>query len=403
MRIARVLTRMNLGGPARQVLACDPILQGRGHQVRLLVGEPEPGEGDLFDDARARGLDVRRIPGLRRGLAPLADLRARAALTRELRAAAPQVVHTHASKAGVLGRSAAQVACPRAARVHSFHGHVLEGYFPRPLGRLLARAEGRLSRRTDLLVAVSEATAADLVRLGVAPREQLVVVPPGVELEALLALPELGRERTADSQRLRAALGLRPEDLAVLCLGRLAAVKRPELALQAFAAVAARQPRAVLLLAGDGERAPSVARLRAQLPAEVRSRVHLLGARRDLAALHGAADLALLSSRSEGLPVALLEAAAAARPAVATAVGGVPELVRAGLTGWPVSPVGSSAELVAALAAALDAALGDAQRRADCGRRARERVREAHGPRALADALERTYERALEAARRRTP
>jgi glycosyltransferase involved in cell wall biosynthesis len=103
------------------------------------------------------------------------------------------------------------------------------------------------------------------------------------------------------------------------------------------------------------------------------------------------------------LPVALLEAAAAARPAVATAVGGVPELVRAGLTGWPVSPVGSSAELVAALAAALDAALGDAQRRADCGRRARERVREAHGPRALADALERTYERALEAARRRTP
>src|SRR5262245_52841591 len=167
MRIARVLTRLNLGGPARQALASDPLLAAQGHALRLYAGRSQPGEGDLFPLFAARGLDVVRVEGLQRGLS-LRDPFVARALRREFGAFAPDVVHTHASKAGALGRSALRGKdFERTARVHTFHGHVLEGYFPAPVSARLVAAERRLAATTDRLVAVSHATADDLVRLGV--------------------------------------------------------------------------------------------------------------------------------------------------------------------------------------------------------------------------------------------
>ncbi|MEM8710585.1 MAG: glycosyltransferase, partial [Planctomycetota bacterium] len=150
MRIARVLTRLNFGGPARQVMASDPVLTSRGHSVTVFAGEPEDGEGDLSDALRDAGIDVRHVPGLRRGLtgALRDDRRARRYLAEALRALRPEIVHTHASKAGALGRQAARRALPEVPRVHTFHGHVLEGYFPGPISRLLQRVEAREARQT---------------------------------------------------------------------------------------------------------------------------------------------------------------------------------------------------------------------------------------------------------------
>ena len=125
MRIARILTRLNLGGPARQVLASDPVLVARGHQVRVYAGTPEPGEGDLFDELAERGVDVRRVPNLARGVNPAKDLLAQRFLKKELLAYQPDLVHTHASKAGLLGRRAARALKGNAILVHTFHGHVL--------------------------------------------------------------------------------------------------------------------------------------------------------------------------------------------------------------------------------------------------------------------------------------
>jgi len=380
MRIARVLTRLNLGGPARQVLASDPLLAQRGHALRIFAGTPEPGEGDLFETARGRGLDVVRVPGLRRGLS-LGDVRARSFLRRELVAFAPDVVHTHASKAGALGRAALR-GRREVARVHTFHGHVLEGYFPAGVARGIAALERRFARDTDRVVAVSHATADDLARLGIVAEEKLVVIPPGIDLAPFLAL-ERGRGL------LRAQLGASSDAHLVGVIGRLAEVKRPEWALEVFALLAARYPRLALVFAGDGDQRGFLERRIAALPAGERERVHLIGAVDDVVPLLGELAAVLLTSRSEGLPVSLIEAGAAGVPVVATRVGGVPEIVaeeRTGLLG------DTPDELAFALAQLLDdPALGEAM-----GRRARVRVEARHGAAALAARLEELYRTVVE-------
>ncbi len=382
MRIARILTRLNLGGPARQALASDPRLVERGHAVRILTGESEPGEGDLSGEFARRGLDVVRIPGLARGVAPLRDLLVLGRLRRALDDFRPDLVHTHASKAGALGRAALErsASAQRMARVHTFHGHVLEGYFAPILARRLVAHERRLARRTDRVVAVSHATAEDLLRLGVVDEEKLVVIQPGVELERFLALP---RPR-AGGNALRHELGAAGNDVLVGVLGRLAEVKRPELALVVFSLLAPRRPELSLVFVGDGEGRGALERSLRALPAELQRRAHLLGAREDLANVLAGLDVLLLTSRAEGMPVSLIEGAAAGLPCVAMDVGGVGELVAHERTGF----LGASVE---ELALGLEKLLLDPGERRAMGERARLRVEHAHSAERLADRLEELY------------
>ena len=378
MRIARILTRLNLGGPARQALASDPRLIARGHELRLFCGASEPGEGDLTDEFRARGIEALRIPGLARGVRITGDLRALFALRSELARFRPDVVHTHASKAGLLGRRAAR-AVEGAARVHTFHGHVLEGYFPGPIASTLVQVERQLARSSDRIVAVSHATADDLLRLGVVEDERrLVVVPPGIELEPLLALA--GRDGA-----LRATIGASADDFVVGVVGRLAEVKRPELALAVFAMLAGLHPRLQLVFIGDGDQRGRVEREIGALAPDRQRRCHLLGACTDMPSILADLDCVLLTSRSEGLPVALIEAAAAGKPVVAMHVGGVAELVAHERTGF----LGTSVdELAFGLAQLLEQpALGPA-----LGQRARMRVAQRYSADALADRLEALYD-----------
>ena len=383
MRIARILTRLNLGGPARQALASDPLLGERGHELRILAGSSGVGEGDLFEVLAARGLDVRRVPGLAPGINPAGDLRALTGLRRELRAFQPDLVHTHTAKAGVLGRRAAR-AVPAAARVHTFHGHVLEGYFPPAISRALVAMERRLARRTDRIAAVSHATADDLLRLQVLPdASKLVVVPPGIELEALLALS--GRHGA-----LRAQIGAQPEDFVVGVIGRLAPVKRSEWALDLLQLLGARYTALQIVFIGDGSQRGLLERRIGALEPALRARAHMLGARTDMVELLADLDAVLLCSHSEGLPIALIEAGAAGKPVVATSVGGVPELVVHERTGF----LGEKPdELAFGLAQLLEnRALGPAM-----GQRARLRIDKRHSAAALAERLEGLYLSAREA------
>ena len=383
MRIARVLTRLNLGGPARQVLASDPLLASRGHALRIFAGTPEPGEGDLFEALVAKGLDVVRVPGLRRRLSPVADFTAGRFLARALREFEPDVVHTHASKAGAVGRRAAR-AVPDAATVHTFHGHVLEGYFPPTISRVLQLLERRLARHTDRVLAVSHATAEDLVRLGVVAEDEVVVVPPGVDIAPY-------RTSEGRSGSLRGILGVDETALVVGVIGRLAEVKRPGRAVAVFESLAERYPQLHLVFVGDGPERRRLEGLIGGGSEAVRARVHLVGAREDMPEVLSDVDVVLSTSRSEGLPVALIEAGAAGKPVVATPVGGVEELVAHERTGF----LGADEDELAYFLAQL---LDDGGLRRDMGHRARLRVARRHSADALADRLEAVYTACVESA-----
>jgi glycosyltransferase involved in cell wall biosynthesis len=354
--VLRVVARLNVGGPARHAIRIAAPLAARGWRTLLVTGTPAPGEGDLADEARAAGLELQRLPELGRALSPLRDFSAWRALRRIIEARQPAVVHTHTAKAGVVGRLAALRASPpaRPALVHTYHGHVLDGYFARPVSAAFRGIEAGLARRTDRLVAVSRSVRDELLSRHLVGRpEQWVVIPPGVDFERTAPDRQAGGE-------LRRALGVPDDGVLVGCVGRLAPIKRLDLACAAWAAAAPALPQAHWLVVGEGEGGPPLRARLAALP-----RAHWLPPRTALHEVYGALDALLLCSDAEGLPQTVVEALCAGLPVLATAVGGVPELVADEVNGLLV-PRGD----VAALSGALRRLLADARLRARLGRAA---------------------------------
>jgi len=356
-----------MGGPAHQAA----LLSGRRffperYETLLVHGSLPAGEESLADLSREEGATMRFLDELRTPIDPLHDSRALLKLIRVARAFKPDVVHTHTAKAGFIGRQAALAVRPRPAIVHTYHGHVLEGYFGAAKSRLYLELERALARVSDRLIGVSEATVDDLVRLGVAPRERFSVLPLGLDLGPL-AEPDDGglRERT------RGELDVAPEEVLLVFVGRVVPIKRLDVLLRALAQAGGPGPRLRLALVGDGEERPGLEALASELGIE--RDVLFLGYRRELRSLFAAADLAVLSSDNEGTPVSLIEAGAAGLPAVATDVGGVGEVVgeQTGILVPPGDP--------AALAGALRQMADDPEGRRTYGRAARSRVTERYG------------------------
>ena len=165
--LARVITRLNIGGPAQQAIALTAAFNGEDFRTVLFAGREDPREGSLWRAAEAAGVSPVRVPGLTRAIRPGADLIALAALTRHLRRLRPDLVHTHTAKAGAVGRVAALLAGVP-VRVHTFHGHVLTGYFGPAATALFRHIETALARRTNLLIAVSPRQREELIGLKVA-------------------------------------------------------------------------------------------------------------------------------------------------------------------------------------------------------------------------------------------
>jgi glycosyltransferase involved in cell wall biosynthesis len=357
-----VIARMNLGGPAHQA----SLLSGRRfdperYQTLLVHGQPAPGEESMADLAEAEGAETLYLPSLRQPVSPLHDTLALKELGAIARRFRPHLVHTHTAKAGFLGRSAALLALhPRPMLVHTFHGHVLEGYFGQTKTRLYRGLERTLARRTDRLIGVSEMTVEDLVRLGVAPREKFSVVRLGLDLEPFASAD------SAAGASLREELGVGDDEVLLSFVGRMVPIKRLDVLLRAFARAHGNGARVRLAVVGDGETRPEFERLAGELG--VGAAVSFLGYRRDLPRIAAAADVAVLSSDNEGTPVSLIEAGAAGRPAAATNVGGVAEVVT------PETGLLVSAGDEAALGAAIERLADDQGLREGMGRRAREHV-----------------------------
>ena len=351
---------MNLGGPAHQV----SILSGRlaeRYETLLVAGRVPDGEASAEHLAERHGAKVVVVPSLGPAPSPHDDARALTALVRLIRSFEPDIVHTHTAKAGFLGRLACAAARRRPIVVHTFHGHVLEGYFGPARRRLYRMLERRAARSTDVLVGVSRATVEDLVRLRVAPRDRFRVIPLGLDLTPFL------RADGPDGAAVRAEAGVGRGELLATVVGRLAPIKRPELAVRAVARARAAGAPVRLAFVGDGQLRPRVETLAVELG--IADAVTVLGYRRETVPVAAASDIALLTSHNEGTPVWLIEAAAAGVPAVATDVGGVHEVVDGTCVRVPRGDVD-------ALSRGLVRLAGDAQRRRVLGERAREHVRE---------------------------
>ena len=320
----RIITRLNVGGPARQAIFLTGELSKRGFDTRLIWGESGPSEGCIEppDD-----VPFSYMSSLTRELRLGDDVTTYARLHAAMRRWRPSVVHTHLAKAGALGRIAATHAGAPVV-VHTFHGLVLQGYFSTLKDEVFLRAERALARRTDALVAVAPWVRDELLSMGVGRESQWHVVPIGVDIRALL-------ETRPDQREARARLGLPLDGPIVGCVGRLVPVKDHVTLFQAARRVIEARPDATFVLAGDGELRD---RLQREAVGLLGDRVRFLGWVHDLPALYAAFDVVVLTSRLEGTPVALIEAAAAGRPVVATNVGGVSEVVRDGNTGLLVPP-----------------------------------------------------------------
>ena len=348
-RILRVIARMNVGGPARIVADLMEDLDPARYEQRLLIGRVGDDEVDELE-LRPRPFPVTRIDGLGRAPSVLADPQALARVTSEVRSFRPHIVETHTAKAGVIGRLAA-TAGRAPATVHVFHGHLLHGYFSPAVTWAVVSTERLLARRTTRLVTVGQHVRDELLDARIGRADQYSVIAPGVDV---------GTGPTRDASREQ--LGLDPTAVVVAFIGRLAGVKRPDRFARVAERVAAARADVRFVVAGDGSGADA---LRATIDGSphLRERVHLLGWHRDVAAVYAACDLVLLTSDNEGMPLSLIEAAAAGRPSVTTRVGSTAEVVVDGVTGY-VCDVDEQALADAVLRLADDASLRDEMGRA---------------------------------------
>jgi glycosyltransferase involved in cell wall biosynthesis len=313
----RIIARMNVGGPAVQVSG---LMRGFDAQVfdqELVTGYCAADEADYLEKV-ATDVEAIRIDGLGRSIKPRADLTALFAIIEEIRRFKPEVIHTHTAKAGVVGRIASILSGHKSIRVHTFHGHLLNGYFGAGKTKLVTLVEKVLALFTDQLLTVGSKVKDDLLAVGVGNQSKFGVMPPGLQLA------EVPSRASA-----RMELGLMEDAVYCAFIGRITQIKRPDRFLDVVDEIKSRGVELHFIVAGAGELLQYCQnRAKAEnLP------VTFLGWREDIEVVLAAADFVLLTSDNEGTPLSLIQAGMVGIPVVATNVGSTNEIVVNGETG----------------------------------------------------------------------
>jgi glycosyltransferase involved in cell wall biosynthesis len=382
IKVAHVITRLSLGGAQENTLLTVLGLVRRGYEVDLVVGSNAEGEGPLPLPPGAPEPRVIHVPQLGRRVAPARDAAALRTLTRVLREGGYHVVHTHMTKAGVLGRLAARRAGTPVI-VHTLHGPAFHANQPWYVRRAVIALKRVLARRTDHLIAVSRRLADDAVAAGIVPPARISTIYSGMELEWFTGAG-------ADRDEVRAALGIPADSPVAGTVARLVPLKGHDLLLDAVPRVVRAVPDARFLLVGGGP-------LRQALEARVRAmgmEGHVVFAgevpRERIPAMVAAVDVLVHTSLREGLARVLPQALAAGRPCVALDLDGAPEVVVPGESGWLV-PRGDAG----ALADAIASALADPEARRRMGEAGRRLVVPRWEAEAMVDGIAALYERLL--------
>ncbi len=336
IRVMNIITRLNVSGPSRYVTLLSARFGPPDYESLLVCGTPDPGEGDMHYYAEQLGVQPVYIPELGRSLHPARDLAALRKLRRLIRDYQPDIVHTHTSKAGFIGRLAAwQAGVP--VIIHTFHGHIFRSFFSPLLAHMFIRLERLAAGWSDTLITLTEGLRRELAeQYRVARKKHFTVLPLGLDLDVFTGTP-----RRAGS--FRAGWNIPPDAPLIGIIGRLTAIKNHGLFLEAAARVREALPTAWFVIVGDGELRPQIEARAAKLG--LREAVIFTGWMRELAVIYSDLDALVISSLNEGTPVPVIEALAAGCPVVATAVGGLPDLLYGGRLGTLVEP--GSAEALA--------------------------------------------------------
>ncbi len=366
--VMHIITRMDMGGSAQNTLLTCLGMDRRKFRTILVFGpstesgmtENERADVDYWlNRARSEGVRVIMMPSLMRRIDPVKDAKAVYGLYRLIKTEKPDIVHTHTSKAGIVGRWAAWLAGVPAV-VHTPHGHVFFGHFGKKASRLFLLIEKITAVVSHRIVALTEGEKADYDRLALTAAEKLVTIHSGVDTR------RFGRN-TVDAGKKKMTLGLPSNALIVGFVGWLLPIKGPMVLLEAMASVWRTHPEIRLVYVGKGDLEADLRR-RAKELGRAES-VFFFGWREDVAEILHVFDVVVLPSRNEGMGRVLVEAMAASRPVIGSHVGGIPDLIADGENGILFPP-----EDAAALSAAIQRLAGDEALRGRMGRNGRARA-----------------------------
>jgi len=321
VKIVSVVSRMNVGGVATVLLGFIESLDQNFFEHTLITGVCEENEIDLVSKTDFK-VNIVYLPRMKKSISLISDLIIIYQIRKILRELNPDIVHTHTSKAGFVGRVSALTLFKKPYLVHSFHGHVLSGYFSKLKSILFLGIEKLLSTKTDILVADSKHVKSDLLAKGIGNNSVWKVVPPGIRKQPII-----------DLDTVRDQL-LIPSDVFLICwIGRFTKIKDPFLAVESFVKFEQKASKKVcLLMVGDGELFEPVNNLVKQ----INSNIKLVGWKTNVSAYLAAADLLLLTSLNEGFGLVVAEAGWYGKPTLSTKSGGVNEFINDGVTGFLV-------------------------------------------------------------------
>lgn len=337
LRIAHVIARMNVGGPAILITELIKGANGEDFQSFLITGYCEKNEVDYLQ-ANEINLNETRIKGLGRSVSIFADLKALLLVISTLRKIKPDIVHTHTAKAGVIGRITALLAVPKAKRVHTFHGHLLHDYFSPTKTKLVIWIERLLAFITDAILTVGNQVKVDLLASKIGTSSKMFVTFPGLSVRT-----------NSNRDNLRKNLSIPADEIVLIYVGRLTKIKRPDRLVNSFNLAAKLNNKIRLLIIGDGELRNDLKKLAGDL------KVNFLGWRTDVYDLMNASDIAILTSDNEGMPITLIEAAHLGLPSISTEVGSVADVIINGKTGY-LTPLDDSeiAQRITQLASSVE-------------------------------------------------
>ena len=313
----RIIARMNVGGPAVQVSGLMRGFNGAEFDHRLYTGFCAIDEADYLDSV-ATDVKAIRIEGLGRRVSLPGDIRAFLTLVKAIREFNPHIIHTHTAKAGFLGRLASLVSLQKSVRVHTFHGHLLNGYFGAFKRTLVVIAEKSLALITQQLLAVGDKVRQDLLEAGIGSKGKFGLMPPGLAIGNLPSKNDVLTFFGLNNKRLQCAF-----------IGRVTQIKRPDRFLDVVNEIKKRDISLDFFIAGDGELLEACREriISENLPVKV------LGWQSNIEKVLSAADIVVLTSDNEGTPLSLIQAGMAGLPVVSTNVGSVPEVVLDNATG----------------------------------------------------------------------